>query len=647
MTWPTPQDYNEAIQMPALSFADDELRRGQPELGVLGMPRPISGAFASVYRMHCPYRDWAVRCFLRNVHDQYERYQQISRYLSRHGTAYTVGFQYLPRGIAVRDTIFPLLKMQWVDGRGLDQYMNEYSANPQKMYLLAENFRRMMATLWGTGVAHGDLQHGNIIVVNDDLRLVDYDGMFVPDLRGQIANELGHPNYQHPMRGAQHFENYLDNFSAWTIYASMACLSVDRTLWQQLSGGDECLLFRAADFANPLNSYVFSVMEYHDSEYVRTMGRLIRSFLRYRPENVPRLDDHVSPLEDLPTLTDPAALAHKLKAPTHLQSRDAADGARQFAWPKREFYEEAVKQPSMCFRDRELKRSQYTFEFAYGKHGIVFHFKGQQRHIAVKCFFRDFPDREARYEEIQKTLAATSAKGYFVDIDYQREGIFARGRWFPILKMDWVAGTPLDAYVKAQIHKNDLACPDAMQYKFRTMLRALGAAGIAHGDLSHSNVLVTNSGLKLVDYDGMFVPSLAGLQSLEFGDTLYQHPARGLNHYGPYLDSFSSWVIDNALNFLITYPDSYLWNWDMILQYCRSDLLMYAPQITFTPRGEQRVKAWDVKPDVRRRAQLMHLLEQFPIEQVPPLVADFGTNVLKREAFMSQVNQVLRSYTGS
>ena len=39
-------------------------------------------------------------------------------------------------------------------------------------------------------IAHGDLQHGNIIVQDDGtIRLVDYDGCYVPELAGLKSNE--------------------------------------------------------------------------------------------------------------------------------------------------------------------------------------------------------------------------------------------------------------------------------------------------------------------------------------------------------------------------------------------------------------------------------------------------------------------------
>jgi hypothetical protein len=59
--WPMSQDYNEAIQSPAASFSDPELRAGQATTNALGIPQPCSGNFADVYEVRCPGSSrWAV-----------------------------------------------------------------------------------------------------------------------------------------------------------------------------------------------------------------------------------------------------------------------------------------------------------------------------------------------------------------------------------------------------------------------------------------------------------------------------------------------------------------------------------------------------------------------------------------------------------
>src|SRR5690349_8446551 len=128
--WPTPQDYNEALQNPALNFADPELRRGTPELTPLGLPRAITGGFASVYRLRCGSRDWAVRCFLREVPDQQERYAAIGKHLATAKLPATVGFHFLADGIRVGGRPYPIVKMEWVQGEPLDRWIERHLGDP-------------------------------------------------------------------------------------------------------------------------------------------------------------------------------------------------------------------------------------------------------------------------------------------------------------------------------------------------------------------------------------------------------------------------------------------------------------------------------------------------------------------------------------
>src|SRR5262245_36168789 len=125
MAWPTPQDYQEAIQNPQVNLGDAELRAGRVALDALGLPRPISGNFASVYRVACGPNTWAVRCFLHPVTDQQQRYAEISRQLRASRLPYTVGFAYLPEGVRVRGQWYPVLKMEWVQGTPLHEYVRQ------------------------------------------------------------------------------------------------------------------------------------------------------------------------------------------------------------------------------------------------------------------------------------------------------------------------------------------------------------------------------------------------------------------------------------------------------------------------------------------------------------------------------------------
>lgn len=296
MSWPTPQDYNEAIQNPRLAFADSELQTGRPDLTPLGLPRPISGGFASVYRLQCVKNSWAVRCFLRDFDDQQRRYSAISDQLAQASLPYTVGFTFLRQGIRIRGQWYPILKMEWVQGEPLHLFIEKHIGNPNALLSLAGRWVQMMRTLKQASIAHGDLQHGNVFVVGGDLRLIDYDGMYVPALSGQVSHEIGHRNYQHPLRTVSDFGPHLDNFSAWVIYLSLIALTVEPTLWQRFGGGDECLLFRQKDFERPEDSDTLHTLETCRDDRIRSAATLFKSLLYFGPQQVPPLDGQMVPL---------------------------------------------------------------------------------------------------------------------------------------------------------------------------------------------------------------------------------------------------------------------------------------------------------------------------------------------------------------
>lgn len=314
--WPTPQEYNEALQNPEQSFGDFMLRSGQPALTVLGFPRPITGMFASVYRMHCADGDWAVRCFLHNISDHRQRYAALHERLAELRLPFTLGFQYQENGIRIQGTWYPILKMSWCQGETLNRWIEQHLAKPDAIRELAQRWKEMIAEMRKHGIAHGDLQHGNVLVLNNKLKLVDYDGMYIEELANFKTNEIGHRHYQHPGREEKHFGPWMDNFSAWLIYVSLKILAFDPMLWHQLRAGDEYLLLTREDFENAHRSSVFHMLERHHVSEVREYARWIRYLLTLPVESVPPLDAPMVISEELPAvhLPEPEVLPAWVRA---------------------------------------------------------------------------------------------------------------------------------------------------------------------------------------------------------------------------------------------------------------------------------------------------------------------------------------------
>lgn len=300
MPWPQPADYNAAIQNLRTSVSDEELRFGEPELNALGLPSPYAGSFADVYKVHCPTtgNTWAVKCFTRESPNLRDRYREISRHLERARLPFMMDFKFVEPGMRIGRTWYPFLKMCWVEGVPLNQFVGQYLTKPKTLKLLLQLWVKMAVRLRSAGIAHADLQHGNVLLVpagdkgHLTLRLIDYDGMFVPSLQGRQTGELGHPCYQHPQR-LEHgtYCADVDRFSHLAIYTAVHCLTVGgQDLWHRFNNSDN-LLFREADFKCPAESPLFQELWQIREEEARTLvGRLVLA-CGQRLEDVPWLDE--------------------------------------------------------------------------------------------------------------------------------------------------------------------------------------------------------------------------------------------------------------------------------------------------------------------------------------------------------------------
>jgi hypothetical protein len=354
--FPTGAAYSEAIQNPSVCFIDPDLHDGKPQLDKLGQPKPISGNFASVFCLTSSGgRRFAVKCFTHDVADQRVRYEAISRHLDTVDGAglsqpWKMDFTYLPDGILVGRHRWPVLKMAWVDGSGLLTWLQTHRHDTVAVWKLAERFAALVADLERLRIGHGDLQHGNLLVAADgSLRLVDYDGMFVPSLSSSRAVEDGHRHYQPPTRGAGDFGEAIDRFSAWIIYMSLVALATDPTLWDRLrTVDDEFLLTADEDYKAPWSSWRLEQLAAVGGETTRlvtmvrelsgkplaAMPSLVPVATRPTATAVPLSAALGTPKGSRPAWLDDhlAAIPVKAETPTGFERRRRWDLAAVLAW---------------------------------------------------------------------------------------------------------------------------------------------------------------------------------------------------------------------------------------------------------------------------------------------------------------------------
>jgi hypothetical protein len=290
-SYPTPSAYQEAVQFPEDAFRDPALQQAYPDENVLGLPQPITGNFAAVFPMNAPRGPrWAVKCFLTDVPDQQERYAAISNHLDVVNVSSIIDFDYQSGGIRVDGTDYPVLKMAWAEGRPLNRFVADHLDAPDLLTRLAATWRDLLTTLNDADIAHGDLQHGNVLVQERDgdvrLTLVDYDAMVVPGLDRGTHPEVGHRNYQHPDRTERDVGLHLDRFPGLVIATALRACIAKPALWDRFDTGEN-MLFRDMDFYDPSASVLFDTLD--GIESVRPWSKALRVACYKELASVPTL----------------------------------------------------------------------------------------------------------------------------------------------------------------------------------------------------------------------------------------------------------------------------------------------------------------------------------------------------------------------
>ena len=259
MNYPLISEYIDAIKFAEDNFA--ELSYLRPVLGDDGSPVMTSGNFAVVFKMK-DERDgkcYAVKCFTKEQEGRAEAYRQIAEELKKVNSPYLTSVTYLEKELFVdtdqtQDEEFPVLLMDWVEGKTLDKYLRENLDDQYTLEMLAYRFSQLAQWLIPQPFAHGDLKPDNILVREDgSLVLVDYDGMYVPSMKGQKARELGSPDFRHPKRTEDDFDEHIDDFPLVSILASLKGVAMDPNLLEDFGAVDR-LLFSCKDYHDFKNS---------------------------------------------------------------------------------------------------------------------------------------------------------------------------------------------------------------------------------------------------------------------------------------------------------------------------------------------------------------------------------------------------------
>lgn len=495
MNYPLISEYIEAIKSGEDNF--DELNYLYPVLNDNGQPVMTSGNFAVVFKMKDKQtgNTYAVKCFTKEQERREEAYRLIDKELKTVNSPYLTSIRYLDKELFVdtnqsSESEFPILLMDWVEGKTLDKFLYENLGNKSALKMLAYRFRQLSKWLLTQSFAHGDLKPDNILVREDgSLVLVDYDGMYVPAMSNQTARELGSVDFRNPHRDIDEFDENIDLFSLISIFISLSVIAYDGETLTRFGAADR-LLFSSNDYLDLKNSEL-----YHYIIDTFPSNGIIRQFT-----------------EILYKLCEAQTISTKISKDALLIFSHETIRAlnKDSDLPSAEEYIEAFTKQTFCFRTlKQLKTIQENGRVVYtkGANSVVFKVQdlNTSNYYAIKCYTDVKYGIYNRMEVVKEKLRLVESP-YLVKMniifnelninvnDLKDEGIY----YYPIVIMDWVDGVSLDNYLKPKDNFKHLIT------SYKAMSSWLLEQNFSHGSISPQNILVTKDNeTLLIDYDNV------------------------------------------------------------------------------------------------------------------------------------------------
>lgn len=491
--YPSIGQYTEAIKLAAKNPEDyfDKLSNLRPVFDANGEPIMSSGNFAVVFKMVDENgKFYAARCFHREQDGREQSYKKICSELEKVSSPYILPIKYLSKELFVESDEYPVLLMDWVDGIPLNKYIRQNINESGLLRQLSHNFKKLSLWLLSQPFAHGDLKPDNILVKQDgSLVLVDYDGMYVPSMKGETIRELGSPDFQNPHKAAEKFDENMDLFSIVSIFLSLSLIAIDSDILERF-GAEDRLLFSVNDYLDVQKSKIFN--------YIPQIGKIGKlTGILYKLCN-----------------GEPVSLSVVNSVRRILTSDVVCTLNKDRNLPSAEEYINAISNYTFYFRTLEnlkIITENNRVTYVKGANSVVFKMQDELtgKYYAIKCY------TDVKYDiynrlEIVKTKLDLVESPYLVkfDIVYNEININVNDLvdeevvYFPVVIMDWVDGVTLDNYIpEPEKAKDDFR---KLINNYKTMSSWLLEQRFCHGDISPKNIVITkDNNILLIDYDNM------------------------------------------------------------------------------------------------------------------------------------------------
>ena len=275
MSFPLVTDYKAAVSNARTRFATLDI---EPETNPDGSLVYMAGNFAVVFKasLKSSGKKVALKCFIRDMKGIGKRYQAISDMIQKTRAPFLINLKFLPNEVFVTSTTagngnYPVLMMPWIEGRTMGEVIKNLSLGQKQKGLasLTRVWARLCLSMLSLGIAHGDLKHDNVLAAPDAvLKLVDYDSLYVPAMKGLPSLVLGGVHFQHPKRQTHHFGPTVDHFSMLVITLSLRVLSLEPNLYARCCSGEN-IIFTRKDFHSPDQSKLINHLKASKDPLVR------------------------------------------------------------------------------------------------------------------------------------------------------------------------------------------------------------------------------------------------------------------------------------------------------------------------------------------------------------------------------------------